>query len=489
MSRNPFVRAIQKFKARPGTYLLIPVVAAIVGWVTNWMAVQMIFYPVKFWGLPIYRRPEIPLGLIGWQGIVPCKTKPMSEAMVNMVTTQLLSVKEVFQRLNPRRVAELLAPEVPKMTEEILKDLPLPAMVRAIPGGVYNGLDAHTQDMLNALNFDFLRKLTIDMQARIDTVFNLESCVVNQMLQDRTLLGQLFKKCGQKELDFLTNSGLWFGFLLGIIQMIVALFWDNPWSLSIGGGIVGTATNWLALKWIFEPVNPTKVGPFILQGQFLRRQKEVAKEFSDFFANKILTSKQLWNSMLTDPVTSPAFESMFGDHFKRFLSSVSFGLMRYVPEPETAEFAARKAIERLPEHVGVLHEYIDSKLGLQESLRIKMELMSSAQFERVLHPIFEEDELTLILAGAALGFAAGYIQQLMETGQLQVGPIWNSFVKKVKGTPLGRILSGLKKALVASPVGTAGLKLKAAMKTATQRIRQKKEDSSDDEGIIESTVE
>jgi hypothetical protein len=29
----------------------------------------------------------------------------------------------------------------------------------------------------------------------------------------------------------------------------------------------------LALKWIFEPVNPTKIGPFIFQGLFLKRQK------------------------------------------------------------------------------------------------------------------------------------------------------------------------------------------------------------------------
>ena len=36
-------RAIAKFKARPGTYLIIPCVASIVGFITNWMAVQMIF--------------------------------------------------------------------------------------------------------------------------------------------------------------------------------------------------------------------------------------------------------------------------------------------------------------------------------------------------------------------------------------------------------------------------------------------------------------
>lgn len=39
--RNPFQKATAKFKARPGTYLLIPCVAALVGWFTNYLAVQM----------------------------------------------------------------------------------------------------------------------------------------------------------------------------------------------------------------------------------------------------------------------------------------------------------------------------------------------------------------------------------------------------------------------------------------------------------------
>lgn len=93
-------------------------------------------------------------------------------------------------------------------------------------------------------------------------------------MSDRSLLGKLFKISGKDELIFLVDSGLWFGFLLGIIQLAVALYWDNPWTLSIGGLIVGLATNWLALKWIFEPVNPLKIGPVVLQGLFLRRQNE-----------------------------------------------------------------------------------------------------------------------------------------------------------------------------------------------------------------------
>ena len=79
----------------------------------------------------------------------------------------------------------------------------------------------------------------------------------------------------------------------------------------------------------------------------------------------------------------------------------------------------RQAISNLPNHIHVLHTYIDKAMGLEHTLRTKMEAMTPAKFERVLHPIFEEDELTLILAGAVLGFAAGLVQQGLETGAIK----------------------------------------------------------------------
>lgn len=164
--------------------------------------------------------------------------------------------------------------------------------------------------------------------------------------------------------------------------MAVALFWENPWSLSIGGAIVGYATNWLALKWIFEPVNPTKFGPFVLQGQFLRRQKEVSAEFSRFFANRILTSQNVWHSILTDPNTSPSFYDMFARHFTGFVQTVKRGLHINV-EPEVITGATNRAMLKLPKYIPVLHPYIDKAMGLEDTLRVKMEQMTSSQFERV----------------------------------------------------------------------------------------------------------
>ena len=115
---SALVYGTSKFRARPGTYLLIPCVAAFVGWLTNWLAVQMIFYPIEFRGIPLYVRPECPMGLLGWQGIVPCKTKPMAEAMILMVTSELVTVEEMFARLDPKIVAELLAPVMPVVFED-----------------------------------------------------------------------------------------------------------------------------------------------------------------------------------------------------------------------------------------------------------------------------------------------------------------------------------------------------------------------------------
>ena len=60
------------------------------------LAVEMIFHPLVWRGIPLRVIDGEPLGLIGWQGIVPAKAGVMAERMVDMVTTQLVDVEEVI---------------------------------------------------------------------------------------------------------------------------------------------------------------------------------------------------------------------------------------------------------------------------------------------------------------------------------------------------------------------------------------------------------
>ena len=92
--------ALGRLKANPGTYATIPLVAAGVGFGTNWLGVKMLFYPIDYVGWEGWRLEDTPWGLVGWQGVVPTKTRQMAERLVEVITAKLLSLAEAFGRLD-----------------------------------------------------------------------------------------------------------------------------------------------------------------------------------------------------------------------------------------------------------------------------------------------------------------------------------------------------------------------------------------------------
>ena len=70
------------------------------------------------------------------QGIVPCKAGVMAGRLTDIVEDKLLSVPEVFGRLEPDKVAELMTPGVNQIAEQVVSEM--------LPTGGVNGalLDA-----------------------------------------------------------------------------------------------------------------------------------------------------------------------------------------------------------------------------------------------------------------------------------------------------------------------------------------------------------
>ena len=94
------------------------------------------------------------------------------------------------------------------------------------------------------------------------------------------MLNRIFQECGEKEFKFIEHSGLGFGFLFGLIQMLIWNYYQQWWLLPLGGLVVGYFTNFLALKLIFRFVNPIKIGPVTVQGLFMKRQIEVSEAYA-----------------------------------------------------------------------------------------------------------------------------------------------------------------------------------------------------------------
>ena len=145
--------------------------AALIGWFTNWLAIWMLFYPIHYKGINLVRRPEIPLALLGWQGILPCKAKKITIELVEIATTQLLNLREAFGRLDPRRIASLLEPEVAALTESVVVDI-LPSSLAPYPRATFLGLPAESKEMIAHLNRNFLVGLYRDVHNNIDQLLS-----------------------------------------------------------------------------------------------------------------------------------------------------------------------------------------------------------------------------------------------------------------------------------------------------------------------------
>ena len=96
-------------------------------------------------------------------------------------------------------------------------------------------------------------------------------------------------------------------------------------------------------------------------------------------------------------------------------------LRRHLPYPIPSHIleAAVAAIAHVATHpldYPEVHSYVTERLDIQETLASRLKTLSSTDFEDLLHPVFKEDEVTLIATGGVLGLIAGGFQTKLGWG-------------------------------------------------------------------------
>ena len=121
------------------TYLIelttIPLFTGIIGYITNWTGVLMLFKPLGFHGFRVpglktlfpylpKRIQVLPLfrydGQIGWQGIVPSRADKMASLAVDKGLAKLGSVGDFYQELEPESIAAAFAEAGVDLTKPIV---------------------------------------------------------------------------------------------------------------------------------------------------------------------------------------------------------------------------------------------------------------------------------------------------------------------------------------------------------------------------------
>lgn len=82
--------------------------------------------------------------------------------------------------------------------------------------------------------------------------------------------------------------------------------------------------------------------------------------------------------------------------------------------PEKLEHIIVSVVQEEIRHVWPLaYTYIDEAMDLRETLRVKLQGLPPREFVGTLRPVFQEDEIKLIIVGAILGMLVGFLQQFL----------------------------------------------------------------------------
>lgn len=411
--------------------LSIPPVTMIVTWAHVGMALWMLFYPIRFWGIPI---KGLPWGLhgIGWIGIVPSKAGKISGVIVDQTLSKLGSLDEFFQAMRPDEMARCIASAIDENLETLIDDIMferIGGLWGSLPYAARRRLYAHVHEQLPRI----VQDMVLDLTDNVENLVDMRQMIVARMQNNPKLMVDMFLRVGKKEIDFIWQISAVIGFWFGVLQMALFILIPQHWTVPFFAAIWGVLTNWIAIWMVFHPVEPVvlraprmfvKKGRFfipcrwhmhnyILQGGFMKRQAEVSSVFADIVVKELVTLENIMHEMMYGIHASDTRQVM-KTHLYQMLDTPIVETTLRLSLGEN-EFLALKDTILDKSIAATMTPIRDPKLNQSRAQKIyglfkeRLLALSPHEFQNLLRPAFKEDELTLIILGGITGFLAGWL--------------------------------------------------------------------------------
>jgi uncharacterized membrane protein YheB (UPF0754 family) len=191
----------------------IPVISAFIGWVTNWVAIKMLFHP---------REPKRILG-ITFQGIFPKRQQAFAEKLGQLVSNELISFSEIESKITNPENLEKIMPFVEQHVDHFLKEKlceQMP-MIKMFVGE--KTLDQMKEIFMAELKelFPLLMK---NYMNNLQNELDLEKIVVAKVASfSSDKLEAILYQIMTKEFKFIEIIGAVLGFIIGFIQVLITL--------------------------------------------------------------------------------------------------------------------------------------------------------------------------------------------------------------------------------------------------------------------------
>lgn len=382
-------------------WLLMPVLAAAVGGLTNWFAIAVTLYPAQ---------PRF-IGSFRIQGLLPSKAERLVRDFTRIIVPDVVGLRSLLGAIDADRAAgdalAQLGPRGDKVLELVLS---------AVNPGLWSKLRPPVRDhWISRLRPGLPRlisRILRELQQHPERYIDLPSMAAAQARQRPELLSDIMWSTGRSEFRFIEWSGGVIGAVMGLFMALVWSSYPSAWIAVLGGAFVGGFTNWLALRMVFAPLQPVPIGPWTLQGLVYRRQREVSGLLATIVMDRMVSFGEMQRHLAA---TSVAYRQLCREAIAQELEHTSGGAASLVTlalgAPNVAQAIdamAAAMVDQVPEVLGDLSLGGGQRAAILEQLSSRLRDLEPATYGRMLHFMVAEDEHLLVAAGALLGGIASY---------------------------------------------------------------------------------
>lgn len=181
-----------------------------IGWVTNYLAIRMLFRPLN----PV----RVPLTGWVWQGVLPKRRGAMARSLGRAVERDLISAGVIVDRLVPPELVERLAGgAVDRVRDRMNRGLAfLPPPLREVAVRMAGDIARREAEDYLAETVERLRS---DFSQRLDLAGMVEEKVKSFSLDE---LERLILDLTARELRHIEVFGGALGFLIGLVQIVIS---------------------------------------------------------------------------------------------------------------------------------------------------------------------------------------------------------------------------------------------------------------------------
>jgi uncharacterized membrane protein YheB (UPF0754 family) len=188
---------------------LFPVLAALIGWVTNYLAIKMLFHP----------REEVKVLGISLQGVFPKRQKQLALKLGTLVSEELLSMEQITEKIKAHATSDETMDAIGKRIEMTIRE----KLVHAFPMLSMFLSDDMVEKVTNLFRKelkDFLSQSVDELSTKLENNLDISEVVrekVEGFSSDKVedLLFNLMKK----EFKFIEIAGAVLGFAIGCVQV------------------------------------------------------------------------------------------------------------------------------------------------------------------------------------------------------------------------------------------------------------------------------